>query len=314
MTILRAPAPVARRPRLAVPVLVRLDGELQVGCTPGTARLIRGASATLITALRRLDGSRTVADAVRGTGIETAELDRIVEGLRESGLLEEPAPTGHRPGATTVRLLGAGPTGRRFAEKLVPTGAAALCLVDPEPPAEGFYEHPEATGAESLRTALRLTTRVPHGMLRIGEHWSQPGPAAALTVVALDRLECDRAITDTLLRTDQPHLFLRPGERGVVVGPLVLPGLTACTRCMDLYRCSDRQWPRVLNQLCRTRVQPPPALLDWGAVTALQQVLAFLAGHVPESLGSTIELEPDTWLPRVRRWPNHPGCGCQLLQ
>lgn len=311
-----APAqqPAGHRPRLAVPVLTRLDGELQVGCTPGTAQVIRGTSAPLASALRRLDGSRTISDIVRGTGVEPDELNQVVEALSSAGLLEAPSSSGRRPTATTVRLLGAGTTGRRFAEKFVPTAAAALCLIDPEPPVEGLYDHPEATGAESLRTQLRLTTAVPHGMLRIGEHWSQPGPAAALTVVALDRLECDRAITDTLLRTDQPHLFLRPAERGVVVGPLVLPGLTACTRCMDLYRCSDPQWPRVLNQLCRTRVQVRPALLDWGTATALQQVLAFLSGHQPEALGSTIELEPDTWLPRVRRWPNHPGCGCQLLQ
>lgn len=306
-----APADVGNRPRLMVPVLRRLDGEIQVGCTPGSAQLIRGASEALPTALHRLDGSRTIAEVARGTGIDRTELEAILARLWAAGLLD-PDP-GRRPTRPTVRLLGAGEFGLRFAEKIVPTGAVALRLVDPEPPVEGLYDHPEATGAESLRTRLRLATPVPHGLLRLGEHWSQPGHGASLTVVALERIECDRAITDTLLREDQPHLFLRPSERGVVVGPLVVPGATACTRCMDLSRCSDPQWPRLLNQLCRTRARVTAPLLDWAATTALQQVLAHLAGQHPESLGSTIELESDSWQPRIRRWPAHPECGCQLL-
>jgi hypothetical protein len=44
---------------------------------------------------------------------------------------------------------------------------------------------------------------------------------------------------------------------------------------------------------------------------AAVQVLTFLDGAgSPATLGSTVELDPPDLLPRLRRWPPHPGCGC----
>ena len=135
-----------------------------------------------------------------------------------------------------------------------------------------------------------------------------------VTVVAFDRLECDRAITDTLLRADQPHLFLRPLPDGVVVGPLVVPGTTCCTRCMDLVRARDRAWPRLLAQLCLLECTPPREVLDWAVATALLQVRAWLAGGHPETLGATLEIKTDRWMVGQRHWPHHPDCGCAAIQ
>jgi hypothetical protein len=40
-------------------------------------------------------------------------------------------------------------------------------------------------------------------------------------------------------------------------------------------------------------------------------VLAFLDGTAaPAVLGATLELRPPDPLPRLRRWPEHPECGC----
>ncbi len=66
----------------------------------------------------------------------------------------------------------------------------------------------------------------------------------------------------------------------------------------------------MLTQLIRVTQAPPAPLIDWAAATAAVQALAFLAGSVPETAGSTLELgRPDLTM-RLRSWPPHPECGC----
>jgi hypothetical protein len=94
----------------------------------------------------------------------------------------------------------------------------------------------------------------------------------------------------------------------------VVPGRTSCLRCADLHRRdADPDWPVLAPQL--TAWEAPPSgstttcLLT--AVTAALQVLAYLDGTAtPVVLGATLELRPPDPLPHLRRWPEHPGCGC----
>ncbi len=124
---------------------------------------------------------------------------------------------------------------------------------------------------------------------------------------------------DDLLAADRPHLaVVMTGER-VVVGPLVLPGRSACLRCLDLHRTDrDPAWPHVVAQLARrrpggvTRVETASATMAGGLVAL--QVLAHLDGHgVPATLGRTLEVVLPDGLVERRRWPPHPSCGCQQL-
>jgi hypothetical protein len=47
------------------------------------------------------------------------------------------------------------------------------------------------------------------------------------------------------------------------------------------------------------------------AVTAAVQVLAYLDGTAaPVTLGTTLELRPPDLTWSMRRWPDHPDCGC----
>ena len=90
----------------------------------------------------------------------------------------------------------------------------------------------------------------------------------------------------------QPHLVVRCWGNGVSAGPLVLAGQTSCLRCADLARSdADPQWPVVLSQLSRLRLESPPALVAWAASVAAAQALAFLHGELPESAGATLEAE-----------------------
>ena len=132
-----------------------------------------------------------------------------------------------------------------------------------------------------------------------------------LTVICLDGPEVDRVITDHLIRSDQPHLLVRSLGDGVCVGPLVLPGLTSCVQCADLSRRdADPQWPVVLVQLSRVRLDPPAMLTSWAASVAAVQALCFLRGGTPEAAGSTLELSAIDLITRMRTWPAHAECGC----
>jgi hypothetical protein len=143
-------------------------------------------------------------------------------------------------------------------------------------------------------------------------HWSKPESVPMdLTVIAVDGPEVDRVVTDHLVRSDQPHLLVRSLGDGVCVGPLVMPGRTSCMHCADLARRdADPQWPVVLAQLSRLRLELPAVLVSWAASVAAIQALSFLGGGVPETAGSTLELSATDLVTRMRSWPAHAECGC----
>lgn len=294
------------RPRLLAPVLDRNPSQLQIGTEEG---LVLPACPGIRRALARFDGTASLVDIAADSGLSGPAVRFLVGQLRHAGLLAE--NPSHSAPRRVVRILGAGVLGRAFAEEYAKSPPGDLQLVDPGPPAPGLFEHTLPTAAETLRAHLRA-----RGQQRVttAPHWYRPeAPAPDLTVIAFDRLECDRAITDTLLRADQPHLFLRPRSDGVIVGPLVVPGTTCCTRCMDLVRSRDQAWPRILAQLCLLDCAPPRELLTWAVATALLQVRAWLSGGRPEALGATLEIRTKTWTVAQRHWPSHPDCGCGEL-
>lgn len=292
------------RPHL--PILDRGQDELQIGADHGL--ILHRTGRREHRALALMDGHHSATAIATGSGLSHAEVMWLIDRLAEAGLLVTEQPDPRRP---LIRLLGAGMLARTFAEAYTDARMGDLLLIEPEPTPPGLYNHLRASGAESLRAHLAGRS---DGAVRTGSHWYRPeSPTPTLTVIAYDRLECDRAITDTLLRNDQPHLFLRPLADGVIVGPFVVPGQTCCTRCMDLLRVRDRAWSRLLVQLCRTTRVVDEHLAGWAATTALLQVRAWLAGHQPESLGATLEVRTGEWILHQRHWPRHPDCGCIAL-
>jgi bacteriocin biosynthesis cyclodehydratase domain-containing protein len=120
----------------------------------------------------------------------------------------------------------------------------------------------------------------------------------------------------SLMREQIPHLAAAADEAIGIVGPLVIPGLTACLRCMDLTRADrDPAWPLILAQLPGR--QPDPLACDAPlaaavAAHAAAQALAFIdrpaeAGAVANG---TLELVLPSWQWRRRTWPPHPDCDC----
>jgi hypothetical protein len=311
-------------PQLApyAPVIPRATDEVQVGIDPDTALVFRGPEFS--TLLNLLDGSSPISAIQRGgraAGLTSDQVTGALEALAAAGLLGESGSAPYTNSTSPrVRLIGAGSVGYQLAQLLMVSGVGSLYVYDNEPPNPALYS---AAGvlpsrAEALRSALAEVGSFVSSAQGIStlSHWSKPETTPLdLTIVATDRPEPDRVITEHLVRNDEPHLVVRCWGNGVSVGPLVVPGKTSCVRCADLSRSdADPRWPVVLRQLSRLQIDTPPTLLAWAASVAAAQSLAFLRGELPESAGSTMELNWPHFVTRLRRWPAHRNCGCSWLR
>jgi hypothetical protein len=142
---------------------------------------------------------------------------------------------------------------------------------------------------------------------------------ADLVVLLVDG-EPDREHLDTLQQADVAHLLVRSVLAEVEVGPLVVPGRTACVRCLDAHRTDvDPRWPLLLAQGGggvhggrAGHAAPPvrdPALWQLALGWAARDVLRHADGEQPSTWSATVRVGPD--LEPVRRsWLRHPRCGC----
>jgi bacteriocin biosynthesis cyclodehydratase domain-containing protein len=147
----------------------------------------------------------------------------------------------------------------------------------------------------------------------------QPGkapPGTALPDLAILVGRHLMELRASLMRDQVPHLAVSADEAIGVVGPLVIPGRTACLRCLDLTRAErDPAWPLILAQLEGREPNPCACDAPLAAAVAAQaaaQVLAFIDRPVAADpvANGTLELVLPGWQWRRRTWPRHPGCSC----
>jgi bacteriocin biosynthesis cyclodehydratase domain-containing protein len=166
---------------------------------------------------------------------------------------------------------------------------------------------PATPPASEPRPSTKSPSRLPPGPPRLGP----PHPDLAV-LVGRHPLE----LRASLMRKQIPHLAAAADEAIGIVGPLVIPGRTACLRCMDLARTDrDPAWPLILAQLAGR--EPDPLACDAPlaaavAAHAAAQALAFI--DRPAETGAvangTLELVLPSWQWRRRTWPPHPDCDC----
>ncbi|MFD9691604.1 ThiF family adenylyltransferase [Kitasatospora sp. NPDC059088] len=120
-----------------------------------------------------------------------------------------------------------------------------------------------------------------------------------------------------LLRAGVPHLYVGVVEEFGIVGPLVIPGRSACGHCLVLRReDEDAAWPRVLAQLADDgpgRARTPAcdtALATAVAGLAALHVQVYLDGGRPPSVDGWCEISAGDGMPRRLRLRGHPDCGC----
>jgi hypothetical protein len=139
----------------------------------------------------------------------------------------------------------------------------------------------------------------------------EPRPDLVVLVGVPDPQVGERLVADGL-----PHLVASGQEAIGIVGPLVVPGRTACLRCLDLTRAElDPAWPLILAQLAGQQAEPPACgavLTASVAALAAAQALLFVdrPGRAGPAWNGTLELEMPGWQWRRRTWPPHPDCTC----
>lgn len=165
------------------------------------------------------------------------------------------------------------------------------------PAAEVWVEAPE-----QVRSALAPLLRT--AGLGVDEN-------AVVTVVA-DDVPVARDRLDPLLRAGRPHLVVSGSPRDWTVGPFVVPGVTACLRCVDAHLAHrDPRWPIVVDQLARVP-RPAQAIDPLTRLTALCLAVADLReyadGRVPATWSATYTVGGGA--PTRHDWTRHPHCGC----
>lgn len=132
-----------------------------------------------------------------------------------------------------------------------------------------------------------------------------------VVVVASPRpLRRDRL--DPYVQSGLAHLVVEGSPEAWTVGPFVIPGATACLRCIDARLGEDD--PRrtlVLDQLARASTPTPqsPLLRSLALSWAARDALTYVAGGRPTTWSATYAFTR-TGPADVRRWARHPHCGC----
>ncbi|KRF14014.1 hypothetical protein ASG90_14575 [Nocardioides sp. Soil797] len=172
-------------------------------------------------------------------------------------------------------------------------------------------------------TGVRLEHRgLPRTVRRLGVLLESAGvtadPVATPDVAVLvTRGETDRDRLDEWVRDDLPHLLVNSSEGVVRVGPFVVPGQTACLRCIDAHHAdADPRRPLIVRQYAAPEAPrdglPDPIhhdLLDMALLWASRDLLNWIDGNQPTTWSATITLDPTLDL-RRSLWAQHPACGC----
>lgn len=208
------------------------------------------------------------------------------------------------------RPLDPGPAATRALTTLRDRG----CLVprDDHTRREGLRRRSRVSLVGDLAGARELLTRA-------GVRVVAPGAHADVALVG-GRGEVDRDRLDPLLRTGTSHLVLRLVDGGALIGPFVVPGLTACLRCIDAHRAvADPDHVPVTSRYVRATSRPradggddvaDPVLDALAHAWAARDVVAHLEGRRPATWSRTVHLDPDPAQRREEDWSRHPECGC----
>ncbi len=260
---------------------------------PGVVAL--PASDELTVLLRHLDGVRTSDEVVArctGDGADAGVVRQLLEYLERTGLVIDQADA-VRGGedetpASWASVWLSTPPGARAADIVARRRAATYAVLG------------SGAVADTVRRALAAD--------RLSEYPDR----ASFLIVAADR-EPDRDVVDTGLRRGIPHLVVHVRETTGVLGPLVVPGTTACLRCVDAGRADlDPAWPTLLTAAATGTADPAcdPALAMLVGGWAVREARSWVAGLGSPTVGGTIEVPVGSDPPEVRRWDLHAHCGC----
>ncbi len=216
----------------------------------------------------------------------------------------------------SVRVLGTGPVGASLAGLL---SAAGVGHVICSGPAAGGRDA-DRPGTDGPGTDRPGTDRpAGHGPSAEGpaaEHATRHAASGGRPDLAVLTSSYPPELATALLRQRIPHFVACASEAIGAVGPLVLPGWSACLNCVQLARTDrDPAWPFNLAQIAGRDPQPPACDTTLATAVAAQaagQLLTFLDRAAPAGAvtNGTLELVLPGWQWRRRTWLPHPACSC----
>ena len=299
------------------PLLERGPGTRVVGLAPGTAVVVDELTPPLAALLDELTRparrDRVLARAV-AAGADPAEAVAMVVDLLACGAVVDAdgtARTARRRAGAVVRVQGDGAIAVGVACGLAAAGVgtvevAAAGVVERDDVGTGYLD--EDRGRSRATAAAEATRRVAPGVT------TRLSPRTTPDLVVLADAAASGPVTVRgLVATGVAHLQARTRDGHGVVGPLVLPGRSACLECLDRHRADrDPEWGRLAPRLARLRAaaDAPTVVATIGMATA--QALAVTDGTTdpPAALGATVEIDVVAAVTARRRWSRHPGCPC----
>ena len=306
-------------------LLAALDGTLDLAGVRHSAEVLGVPRAAADRLLELLASADALDDGTAGsalTGLHPRDRDRLAPDLASLSLLHAGPGAAdcvlrHRRGAS-VRVIGAGRIGTPTAALLAAAGVGRVAVTDPfacraADVAPGGLSSDDV-GLPRERAAMTVVHRsAPDVATKL-----KRGEAPTLTVVTGGAMTTNER--EALMRTHRPHVIASVRETTGIIGPLVIPGESACSRCLDLTRTErDPGWSRIAAQLSGRRERSgDPCDVVLAALVAAQaaaQALVYLdhtftGGHMPPTVNGTLELTLPSWQWRRRSWLRHPACGC----
>lgn len=331
------------RLRAGLTMLWRGPTEVQVGTDPRWAVALTDLSPSAARALSDAPAGAAERDlraALATEDVDGEEVDAVLAHLRAARLLVhehrpaarptmsaadqqtwalleadgDPATVARRRGAARVRVEGLGRLGATLAATLATAGIGMLELGDPAAVTSqevGFGGLTSRDVGTPRPAAVGRAARDAGPLVRTGT----AGTGPVDLVVVVESAAADPVRYDALLAAGQPHLSVVLREASVLVGPLVLPGRTACLRCVDLHRTDrDPTWPLLAARLASGgagRERGEETLLAvTGAALCAAQVLAHVDGRPAAVHDAALEVALPAALPARAAWAPHRLCRC----
>ncbi|MEO7125771.1 MAG: hypothetical protein ABI382_03170 [Nakamurella sp.] len=310
-------------------VFRRNDTTIQIGTEAPRRVLIANVPPHASSVLRHLHDTSSLSDAIAILGGDPERWKALFCLLADEGLLEPSAISEiYPPHLTGERLTLIHRFGRLSADRALAARADAIVVIEGSGLVAdlmgGLLEaagigrihqsaQPGATGPKEPPTARRLPHTDLAGRPTLQVRYRPPASQTRpnITVLAGPRLPTPGRVA-ALITQVVPHLPIQVTSSRLIVGPLVLPGLSTCINCIDRHRLDlDPDWHTVAAA-AQPSPQPSTPLAQSAASLAAGQVLDLIdALRKPASVNATLEQLAGSIYPRRRAWSRHDECRCR---
>jgi bacteriocin biosynthesis cyclodehydratase domain-containing protein len=298
-------------------VVAPAPGVRALGTDPATALVVEDLAAPLADLLDRLVAPAATPDVLAeaaGLGVPAAVTGGLLRELHASGALvdagREDRARQSLSGAR-VTVHGRGPLVGGIVVGLALAGAGTVHT------ATGGQARPGelGTGLSAADVGESRLAGIQAALARVVlGRTTGPPPARSrpdLAVLADERP--DPVLVGALHRDGVPYLRVALRDGRGIVGPLVLPGRTACLRCLDRHAEDDEPWwPALVDALAGRAGAADPACAAATAAFATAQALTLLEGvDAAAALGAVLDLDVVAGTVTRRPWDPHPRCPCR---